>query len=145
MNLNEYFKKLKLNKCIVVIVSRDEASKFISEFSLKTKLKLKMDLKYRDSYVAVIDYKRDFVYEEKSQQKIECSYKLNNQYINIVSMGLNAGFKSSIKIDNEEFCYNKTGLNIAIFNNKNLQLIDKFYVNSFTDKSLTIKRVGLDG
>lgn len=140
MNINEYFKKLNLKKCIVVIVSRDEASKYISEFSEKSKLKLRAPLKYRDSYVAVVDKKKHFVYEETSQQKIECSYKIMDNYINIVSMGLNAGYRSSIKIDNNEYCCNKTGLNIAIFDNKTFKIIDKFYVNSFSDQTLTIKK-----
>ena len=142
MNLNEYFKKFKkLKASIIVITVKDEGSKNIKNFLVKEKLGLEMNFNFRDSYVAVIDKKRKFIYEKKSKEKIECSYQVgDNSYIDIVSGGYMCGNFSSIKIGNNEFSLNRTGLNIAIFNNKTLALIDSFVCDSFNSKELLITR-----
>lgn len=141
MNLNEYFEKTKnFKNKIIVISAKDEASKYIKCFKSKTLLGLKMDIKYRGSYVAVIDNKREFLYENNSAEKIECSYKVKDKYIDIVSAGFDAGNISSIKVGTEEFSINKTGLNIAIFNYKSLKLIDNFNCNTYIGGQLNLTK-----
>ena len=141
MDLNEYFKNWKKFKNKIIVISvKDEASKHLKQFTSKVDLKLKMDIKFRGSYVAVVDMKRNFWYENASKDKIECSYQVKDKYIDIVSAGFDAGNKSSIKIGLDEFSYNKTGLNISIFNFKNLKLIDSFYVNTYINGLLKIER-----
>lgn len=143
MDLNRYFKNArKFRNKIIVISVKDEASKYISHFNEKKNLHLNMTLNFRESYVAVVDLKRKFIYEEASKKEITCSYKVaENKYVDIISSGYNVGNKSSIKINKEkEYSLNKTGINIAIFNYKSLKLIDKFNVNTYADKNLTINR-----
>ena len=143
MNLNKYFKKArKFKNKIVVISVRDEASKFIKSFNSKAQLHLNMDISFRGSYVALVDMKRKFIYEEASNKLIDCAYKVSEEkYIDIISAGFNAGNKSSIKINKgKEYSLNKTGLNIAIFHYKTLKLVDSFNVNTYIGTSLKINR-----
>ena len=141
MNINEYFgnaKKFK-NK-IIVIAAKDEASKYIKKFTSAAKLKLKLPLGYRSSYVAVVDASRDFLYEEVAEGKIECSYKVKQRYIDVVSAGFTFGNTSSIKIDGEEYSFCKSGLNIAIFNSKSLKLSDAFFCDTHSSGRLLVER-----
>ena len=141
MDINEYFanaKKFK-NKIIVIAV-KDEASKYAKNFTSAEKLNLKLKLGYRSSYVGVVDFRRDFLYEETSEAKIECSYKVNDSYIDIVSAGFNSGNTSSIKVDGEEYSFCKSGLNIAVFNARSLKLSDAFWCNTHSSGALTVER-----
>ena len=141
MKLNEYFSNVKnLKRKIIVISVKDEASKHIKNFYNKVNLGLDMNINYRDSYVAVVDLSRDFVYELAQQQQIDCSYQVGKKFIDIISAGFASNNKSSIVVDNKEYSFDKIGLNIAIFNYKNLKLIDRFNVNSYAGGSLTINR-----
>lgn len=141
MDLNKYFKNPnKFKGKIIVISAKDEPAKYIKNFVNANKLGLRMNIKYRNSYVAVVDKSAKFVYEEVSEKKIECSYNILNTFIDIVSAGFSAGDSSIIKIENQEFSKKHRGLNIAIFKRKNLKLIDSFYVDTFADQDLTIVR-----
>ena len=141
MNLNEYFKNRRFFKNkIIVISAKDSASRYKSEFFAKSNLGLALPLMYRDAYVAVVDMKRGFVFEKHSKEKYECSYQVKDRFIDMVSAGYNTGNCSSIKINEQEFSCNKNGLNFAIFHYKSLELVDKFYVNTHSDKGLTIQR-----
>ena len=83
---------------------------------------------------------REFVYELAQQQQISCSYQVGKKFIDIISAGFASNNKSSIKVGDNEFSFDKTGLNIAIFNYKNLKLIDRFNVNTYIGGLLTINR-----
>ena len=129
MNLNEYFANSKFFKNkIIVISAKNEASRKIKRFLARDNLKLKMEMSYRNSYIAVVDNKRDFVYEKTDKKLQECSYQVKNKYIDIISAGFDAGDRSSIKIGDAEYSNNRRGLNIAIFHYRTLALIDKFYL-----------------
>lgn len=139
MNLNEYFKRIKKYKnCIIVISGKDESAKYINNFVMKGNLHLNCKIGNRDSYVALIDFRREFVYEKNSQQRIACSYQVDEKFIDIISEGYNCGNKSSIKVGFNEYSLNRRGVNIAIFNAKTLKLVDKFAVDSHGDETLTL-------
>ena len=140
MDLNEYFSKPKKFKNKIIVISvKDSASKYINKFVVKSNIKLKCEINTRESYVAVIDFSRDFVYEKHSNQKIMCSYKIKDKYIDIVSSGYLCGNTSSIKVGSNEYSFDKRGLNIAILNKNNFKLIDSFYVDSHSDEKLLIR------
>ena len=142
MTLNDYFKNpRRLKNKIIVISAKDEASRHISKFTAGAALGLKMKMNFRASYVAVIDMKRDFLYERSSDSKIECSYKVNSKYIDIVSAGFDAGNISSIKVGEREYSANLTGLNVAVFKSKSLRAVDRFVCDSFLDGNLTVRRI----
>jgi hypothetical protein len=142
MTLNEYFKNPRRFKNKIIVFSvRDEAGRYISKFTSAFALGLNMKIKFRASYVAVVDMKRDFVYEHTSSSKIECSYKVKNKYIDILSAGFDSGNLSSIKIGEREYSANMTGLNVAVFKSRSLRPVDSFVADSFLDAGLGIKRV----
>ena len=141
MNVNEYFSNPKRFKRKIIVMSvKDEASRYISGFTARFGMGLNMNLKFRGSYVAVIDMKRDFLYEKNASSKIECSYRVGNKYIDIISAGFESGNTSSIKVGDNEYSFNATGLNVAIFKNKSLRIVDRFVCDSFLDGDLTVKR-----
>ena len=140
MEINTYFKNWKKFKNKIIVISvKDSASKFINKFITKSNIGLKCEISTRESYIAVVDIARDFIYERHSSQKITGSYKIKNKYIDIVSAGYSCGNISSIKVGDEEYSKNKRGLNIAILNKNNFKLIDSFYVDSHADEKLIIK------
>ena len=142
MTLNEYFSKPeKFKNKIIVMSVKDEASRYISRFSAGVDMGLGFNLKFRSSFVALIDMKRDFLYEKSSDSKIECSYKVGRKYIDIVSAGFDAGNLSSVKVGRLEHSMNRGGLNVVIFRNNSLRVYDSFVCNSYLDKELRIVRI----
>ena len=142
MTLNDYFKNpRRLKNKIIVISAKDEASRYVANFTAASALGLGMKMKFRASYVAVVDMKRDFLYERSSGGNIECSYKVENKYIDIVSAGFESGNFSSIRVGDSEYSHNATGLNFVILKNKSLRLVDSFFADSFLDGTLTVKRI----
>ena len=141
MNLNEYFSRPERFKNKIIVMSvKDEASRYISGFTARFDIGLNMNLKFRGSYVSVIDMKRDFLFEKSSNTKIECSYKIKSKYIDIVSAGFESGNCSSVRVGDNEYSLNGNGLNIVILKNKSLRPVDSFVCDSFLDKTLTLKR-----
>ena len=142
MTLNEYFKNpRRFKKKIIVISAKDEASRYISNFTVGAALGVNMKMNFRASYVAVVDMQRDFLYERSSDSKIECSYKVDSKYIDIVSAGFDSGNVSSIRVGEREYSVNMTGLNVAVFKSKSLKAVDRFVCDTFADAALTVKRI----
>ena len=100
-----------------------------------------LKMKFRASYVAVVDMKRDFVYERSSGANIECSYKVGNKYIDIISAGFECGNFSSVRVGDNEYSHNATGINVVILKNKSLRIVDSFFADTFLDGSLTIRKL----
>ena len=141
MNLNEYFSKPgRFRNKIIVMSVKDEASRYISEFSAGVQMGLGLKLKFRNSYVSLIDGRRDFLYEKSSDSKIQCSYKVGRKYIDIVSAGFECGNISSVKVGDREYSMNANGLNVVILKSKSLLPYDTFVCNSYLDKELKIIR-----
>lgn len=141
MTINEYFSNYKYFKNkIIVISAKDEPSKYFDLFVVKKNFGLNEKVEYRNSYIAVIDKKRNFCYEHASKDKYECSYQVKDKFIDIISAGYDKGNVSSIKIDDQEYSMNHRGLNFAIFDYKTLTLIDRFSCDTHMDNLLTIKR-----
>ncbi len=141
MNLNEYFSNRKLFKdSIIVISAKDDCSGKLRRFTAKSILGLEMSVGFRNSYVAVVDLKRGFVYEHATKERYECSYQVGDRFIDIITAGRDCGDCSSIVVGSNEFSHNKRGLNIALFNYKTLVLQDSFFVDTCSDDALLIRR-----
>lgn len=140
INLNQYIERIEnLNDFIIVISAKDEPALNIGGFESKKILGINCNIKFRDSYIAIIDKKRNFVYENSSCQKIEYAYKVGNSKINVVSAGWNAGNFSSIKVNEKEYSKNNRGLNIVLFNSETLEFVDSINCDTFGDKKLIIE------
>lgn len=145
LNLNEYISKIEnIDDFLILISVKDEASLYLKNFKLKDKLKLKMDIGYRQSYIAVIDFHRNFIKEISSNELINFDYNIPslNSSIIIRSGGYNSGNISSILLNTQtskiELSENKRGLNFALLNTKTLKIIDTFRCDSNGDSSLQI-------
>ena len=141
MDINEYFSDIRhFKNKIIVISAKDEPSRFAGRITAKDSLGLRMSIGYRNSYVAVVDAKRGFVYENASKSSYDCSYKVGRRFIDIRSAGFENGNVSSIKIGDKEFSSNRRGLNVAVFHYRTLALVDRFFVDTNEDKNLSVKR-----
>ena len=141
MNVNEYFSNMKhFKNKIVVITAKDSAANYINRCRMREALHLEMHIGQRNSYVAVVDNKRGFVWENASPTKQDCSYKVGRRYIDMVSGGFDSGNVSSVKIGDKEFSYNRRGLNVAIFHYRTLELVDSFFVDTHEDGNVAVRR-----
>lgn len=141
MTMNEYFNHIgKFKDKIIVISAANDCSGHIGKFHEKEHFGLQMHIGYRNSYVAVVDFKRDFVYEHADKALHDCSYQVGNRYIDIISAGFDTGNLSSIVVDGVDFSKNKRGLNIVVFHYRTLAVVDSFWVDSCEDENLVIRR-----
>ena len=143
-NLNEYVKRINDPKDFIIIISaKDEAKNLISRFTEKEKLGLKMELIVRGSYIAVVDMSRNFIYEYASADAQSYEYKVGDVSFVIESRGYASGNFSSIKrirdLVSEEFSENRRGLNIALFNAKTLEIVDRFKCDTHLDTDLKVE------
>lgn len=141
LSLNNYFDKIdNFEDFIFIISAKDEASKNIKYFRNKSKLGITCSFNLRDSYIAIIDKSRNFIYENSSQEKLSYKYTVNDSSIHIQSAGFDAGNISSVKIDTDEknLSPNKRGLNIVVLNAKTLEVVDQAHCDTYIDKDLNV-------
>lgn len=140
LNINEYFKRIEnISDVIIVITAKDEASNRINGFTEKDELGIKADLRWRYSYIAIVDKCRSFVYEQAGSGKLSYDYIVEGiNTVHVESAGFNSGNISSVKIgDSTLNCsYNQRGLNVVLLNSKTLDIVDSAYCDSFADVDL---------
>ena len=141
MNINEYFADVRrLKNKIIVIVGQNECSSKLGKFHSKEYLGLAMDVGYRDSFVAVVDFKRGFVFEHADKTRYECSYQVGKRFIDIYSAGYESGNTCSVVVGNTEYAKKRRGLNVVVFHYKSLGVVDSFWVDTCEDKELLVRR-----
>lgn len=139
LNLNNYFERSgDLDKFIVIISVRDEAKSQIHKFTAKKYLGIKCDIDYRNSYIAVIDKKNNFVYEKSGKKTIEYTYKLKDSEIKIKSSGFDDDNISSIVFNGQELSTNTRGLNIVLIDSESLDIVDIAYCDTHEDRELMV-------
>lgn len=140
MDLNTYISKINLCETIIFITAYDDASKYWERFTQKANLGLKVQLSYRESYIAVIDKGNDFVYEAKGYKQLNYVYNLaNGKQIQISSCGYQiAPHCSTIIFKEKDYSLNRRGLNIAIYSKESQGFIDCCSVDLFSDEKLNI-------
>lgn len=150
VNLNTYFDKISnYNDFIFIFSVKDEASLYIKYFRNKTNLGISANIGYRQSYIAVVDKSRNFIYEESSNNKLSYNYRVkcemkdssfNDVSILIKSAGFNCGNISEININGgDNLSLNKRGLNIIILNAKTLDIVDRVNCDTHNDRQLLIE------
>lgn len=141
LTLNNYFNKIEnLNDVIIVISAIDESSKMLKYYRQKRLLNIDMKIAWRNSYVAIIDKSRNFVYEKASPEKISYTHNIEGLgSIFVESAGYDAGNSSIISINGcDNISLQKRGLNIVLLNSKTLELIDVAYCDTYEDKNLKV-------
>lgn len=140
-NINEYLEAIGDENYTVFIAAKDDATARLTE-DTKQKLRnlgLKYDLtdKYRWSYAAVISPENGIAecLEDGKTATLAGSIRDKNTFYSISSCGYKAGSKSSITIDGTEYCRNTRGLNIVVYDNKLMKVIDKVTFDTWGDSS----------
>ena len=144
LNLNSYFDKFEdIKNYLLVLTVKDDAQIKLKYFRRKALLGLKMGYGYRDSYVAIVDKSRNFVYEQFGPDEIEYDYEVGGQKIHASSAGYLAGSKTVVNISNRpgNLSRNRRGLNIVVFNSKTLEFIDSISCDLFGDDDLLVDSV----
>ena len=138
-NINSLIESLDLEKYIVILSVYDEASKYWDNFTASSKLGLKKRPSYRSSYLAVIDKKANFVYEDMDSKSIFYDYSIENLKIHITSSGFGMmPNKSDIIVNDVDYSYNLRGLNISIILRETGSVDGVYNCDFFADKELRL-------
>lgn len=138
-SLNNYFYDvLDLDKYIVIISSKDDASTHLHKFIAKDKLSLSFPISFRDSYIGIVDKVRNYYFEQASPNSLTQIYNIGENSISISSSGYLCGNISSIIINGKEFSPNKRGLNFVIIDNETFEVVNQFNCDSHADENLII-------
>lgn len=164
--LQEYFTFLKENsKYLIVLSGADECSIHWAKFVEASGLTLRKDIRWRESYVAIIDGGTVKV-DEKSKEEININYtfaaghpKCSMEYVNghlkvdcmplehckirVKSKGYTestGAYKSEIIVDNIDYSINKIGINIVVIDKETGKVGDSINVNTYSDGTLKINR-----
>lgn len=136
-SINNYINNIiDLDKQIILISTKNQASEYLHKFYAKTKLGLKMDIKRSQSYVAIVDKKRNVYLEKVSDDLVTIDYKLNHH--NIFLLSDYKENKTTISINNTNYSENRRGLNFVILNNETLEVEDYFFCDCYADDYLLI-------
>ena len=144
LSINDYFERIeKLEDIIVVIVAKDEASNKLKNFVSRELLGIKANIFWRNSYIAIIDKKRCFKYEQASANMLKYEYTVEEKTLSVVSAGFDAGNFSSVKVNNSshEYSQNKRGLNIVLLNAETLEVVDMANCDTFGDDELKVSSI----
>ena len=142
LSINDYFERIEnLEDFIVVMTAKDEASNKLKNFVSKNLLGINVNIKWRNSYIAIIDKKRNFKFEKASPDMLRYEYSIGEKTLSVVSAGFDCGNVSSVKINSVEFSQNKRGINIALFNSETFELVDTANCDTFGDADLKVSSV----
>ena len=140
LTLNNYFSKLKRKEdFIIVLTAKDDCANNLKYFRSKGDLPLKFRIGFRDSYIAIIDMKRGFVYENTSLEAQTYSYRIGENLLFAESAGMGKGNISRVQINGgDNLSRNQRGLNILVLNSETLEVVDRANCDSFGDKELKV-------
>ena len=130
-DLNEYIDAINQDRYTTLIAIKGRWKSFLTKENKECFKKLGIQMNYEDgfSYYAVI---RDGIAEEKgSNEKLVYRDSTREQLTDyeIVSMGYKSGIACSIKIDNVEYAKNTYGINIVVYNNETMKVVDSIGFN----------------
>ena len=138
-SLNNYvYKILNLDRYIVAISAKDEASAYLQKFISKSKLNLKFQIAFRQSYIGIVDKRGDYFFEQSSDAMLEKKYSIRKNVIEIKSAGFCCGNVSSIKVNGIEYSKNRRGLNFVIIDNQSFEVVNQFSCDIHADENLLI-------
>lgn len=140
IDIDEYLSEINDKNYTIFIAAKEECTQGLTE-SVKEKLKnlgLQQDLegKYAWSYCAVIDPENGVI-ERLSDDKVSLvgSIRGGRTFYAISSAGYLAGVNSSIVIDGTEYSKNQRGLNIVVYDNMQMKIIDQVCFDTWKDCS----------
>lgn len=125
-DIYEYIDAIKQNRYTILISIYNDASIFLSD-ELTNKFRelgLAFELEENDSYCAVLSEGK--IYEERAQEQLTFYGSTRNKLLDykVVSTGGGIGEGSYIAIGNVQYAKNRNGINIVIYNNETMRVID---------------------
>ena len=136
-SLNNYIsKQIDLERQIVVISTKNQASEYIHKFYMKTKLGIQLNVNHSESYVCIIDRLNKYVVEKTDKNDACLCYSISGLEIRCDSNFTQN--KSSIIINGVEYSKNRRGLNFVIIDRKTKKIISSFWCDTYADENLLI-------
>ena len=130
-DLNEYIDAINQDRYTTLIAIKGRWKSFLTEEALEDFRRLGIQMDYEDgfSYYAVIQ--NGNIEEKGSMEKLVYCGSTRNQLTDykMVSMGYKSGIECSIKINNVEYAKNIYGINIVVYNNETMKVIDSVGFN----------------
>lgn len=138
-SLNHYVTRfIDLNRHIVVVSVKHEASTKLHKFYEKNKIELNMKIAKAQSYIGIVDKSSNFKYEEASDSSLVYTYNKNGKILHVKSAGAYCGNVSSIMIDGKEYSQNRRGLNFTVLDNTTFEVLQSFYCDTYDDDYVMI-------
>jgi hypothetical protein len=131
-DINEYINNIQRNRYTVLITTKYDTSYFMTDELAEAfrKLGLRFSINQYESYYAVIN-NVDVVAEEHSSDSLTYYGSTRDKRTDyaITSTNYNTGTTCSIKINNTEQSKNQNGINIVVYSNETMKVVDSIYYN----------------
>lgn len=146
LNINKYFslfrKLCSTDDYVLLFSSREDSAAYWGEFK-KEIIGLKKDLAFKQSYVAIIDFKNNIILEECSDDIIKKDYEADGVHFSVTSGGSNCLNKgkfpvASILVQGKEYTTNGRGLNVVLYSRKEKAVVDSFVCDMNRDSMLKV-------
>ncbi len=140
--LDSYLEALRDDRYSVFISVKDDCTQNLKSSMLERLralgLKAELEGKYRSSYYAVVS--GGTVKERQGDQRLEYggSIRGGRTPYRIVSAGMKSGNTSSIQIDGKEYGKNRRGLNIVVYNNEMMEVLDSVCFDTSDKEDLAL-------
>ncbi len=150
LNLNRYFRvflsALDRNDYILFLSCREDMSVKYSDFTQRKNLGMTVVPKFKDSYIAVIDFETGQVQELTAGSLLHLRYVNPAHFenpVDIISGGTNcmedgSSVIASVKINGTEQCFNSRGCNIVVYQKSTRKVVDSFVCDLNRDQTLGI-------
>lgn len=139
ISLNDYFGSIDLDNVIIIFSVLDEASRYWNRFVFKNTLGLRINLQFRDSYIAIVDIGNSFVYEMTDNKSISFDCKMIGLNVHITSAGYAMNpFKAEIIINGIDYSKNLRGLNFVVIDKSTGSVLKSSNCDLYDDCDLLI-------
>ena len=130
-DLNEYIAAINQSRYTILISSKYDTSFFMNDEVVAAfrQLGFQFNIGQYESYCAVKG--QDGIYEETGRDTLSYRGSMRNKLLDysITATNWNAGIKSSILINDEEYSYDQNGLNIVVYNSETWKIVDRCVFN----------------
>lgn len=140
---SEYFPLLRNSDYTVVIAVRDEASRHfgsVKEYFQSLGLNANLEDNFRNSYLAVIS-KGQVVYEQLSEKALVYMNTLSDGLDCVfLSAGYLSGHNSAIIINGYDYCLNRRGINIVVYDHREGKVVDSAGIDTFSGEEAIYRK-----
>ena len=142
-DIDEYLIALQDKRYSIFISTKGEYTLNLKASTIQNLKKMGLDFKlqkkHKDNYLAIISNGK--VIEQMDDALLEVSGTIRNDFVmyDVISSGEKYGNVSSIMIDGEEQSKNKRGLNIVVYNNETMKVVDTVCFDTYVKANKVIR------